>query len=169
VVNIAKTPEHFSYLHYCQPQADIVLGDARLTLSKEADETFDLIIVDAFSSDAVPVHLMTAEAMKLYASKLRRGGVAVLHISNRYLDLATVVGATAALLPDLHGLLISDDEADGSYATSTSTVAVLSEDKEALTPFRSVAQASELAGHGLRAWTDDHSDILGPLMSRSWQ
>jgi SAM-dependent methyltransferase len=166
VVNIAKTPEHFSYLHYCQPQADIVLGDARLTLSKEAPETFDLVIVDAFSSDAVPVHLMTAEALKLYASKLRPGGVAVLHISNRYLDLDTVVGATVALLPDLHGLLISDDEADGSYATSTSTVAVLSKDKEALAPFRSVAQASELAGHGLRAWTDDHSDILGPLISR---
>jgi spermidine synthase len=166
VVNIAKTPEHFSYLHYCQPQAEIVLGDARLTLSKEANGTFDLIIVDAFSSDAVPVHLMTAEALNLYASKLRPGGIAVLHISNRYLDLDTVVGATAALLPDLHGLLISDDESDGSYATSTSTVAVLSKNKEVLEPFRSVAQASELAGQGLRAWTDDHSDILGPLVSR---
>jgi hypothetical protein len=169
VVNIAKTPEQFSYLHYCQPQADIVLGDARLTLSKEAKETFDLIIVDAFSSDAVPVHLMTAEALKLYASKLRPSGAAVLHISNRYLDLDTVVGATAALLPDLHGLIISDDESDGSYATSTSTVAVFSKSKEVLEPFRGVAQVSELAGHGQRAWTDDHSDILGPLVSRMRQ
>jgi hypothetical protein len=166
VVKIAKTPERFSYLHYCQPDPDIVLGDARLTLAKEPNEAFDLIIVDAFSSDAVPVHLMTAEALKLYAAKLRPNGVVLLHISNRYLDLDAVVGATAALVPDLHGLLLSDDESDGSYATSTSTVAVFSKNSEALEPFHSVAQASEFEGHGLRGWSDDHSDILGPLLSR---
>ena len=169
VVKIAKTPERFSYLHYCQPNPDIMLGDARLTLAKEPDGSFDLIIVDAFSSDAVPVHLLTAEGLQLYASKLRPDGVAVLHISNRYLDLDAVVGATAALVPDLHGLLISDDESDGSYASSTSTVAVISKSKDVLEPFRSVAQASELAAHGLRGWSDDHSDILGPLLSRMRQ
>jgi hypothetical protein len=169
VVKIAKTPESFSYIYYCQPNLDVVLGDARLTLAKEPNETFDLIIVDAFSSDAVPVHLLTAEALKLYASKLRPEGVVLLHISNRYLDLDAVVGATAALVPGLHGLLISDDESDGSYATSTSTVAVFSKSEELLEPFRSVAQASELVGSGLRGWSDDHSDILGPLLSRMRQ
>jgi hypothetical protein len=166
VVKIAKTPKLFSYLYYCQPDPDIVLGDGRLTLAKEPDGSFDLIIADAFSSGAPPVHLLTAEALKLYASKLRPDGVAVLHISNRYLDLDSVVGATVALVPDLHGLLLSDYESDGSYATINSTVAVISKKKEVLEPFRSLAQARELAADGLRGWSDDHSDILGPLLSR---
>ena len=86
VVGIAKGP-NFTFLANCQPKADIVLGDARLTLAREPDESFDLLIVDAFSSDAIPMHLLTAEAIALYASKLKPLGIGVLHISNRYLDL----------------------------------------------------------------------------------
>ena len=82
------------------------------------------IIVDAFTSDAVPVHLMTAEALQLYARKLTDNGVVVLHISNRYLDLDSVLGATLPLVPELKGLIVSDDKADGSYAQNTSTIAV---------------------------------------------
>ncbi|MCK9912573.1 fused MFS/spermidine synthase, partial [Microbacteriaceae bacterium K1510] len=77
----------FTFLANCQPHLDVVIGDARLTMAKEPEGTFDLIIVDAFTSDAVPVHLMTAEALQLYAEKLTDKGLVVLHISNRYLDL----------------------------------------------------------------------------------
>ena len=70
-------------------------------MAKQPDASFDLIIVDAFSSDAVPVHLMTAEALRMYASKLTPTGVVVLHISNRYLDLDSVLGATLPLVPEL--------------------------------------------------------------------
>lgn len=165
VVKIARTPEQFSFLHHCQPQPDIVLGDARLTIAKEPPGSFDLIIVDAFTSDAVPVHLMTAEALQLYASKLTPDGVVLLHISNRYLDLESVLGATLPLVPELKGLLISDDDADGSYASSTSTVAVFSKNAEILDGFRSWPDAYEMDSNGLRGWTDDFSDILGPLIS----
>jgi spermidine synthase len=166
VVAIARNPEAFSFLHYCQPEPDIVLGDARLTMSKEPDGSYDLIIVDAFSSDAVPVHLMTAEALRMYATKLAPEGVMLLHISNRYLDLDRVLGATAPLVPGLHGLIVSDDESDGSYASSTSTVAVFSASAEAIDPFRGVATAQELDGAGMRGWTDDHSDVLRPFLSK---
>ncbi len=103
VVDIAAKSNHFTFLANCQPKLDAVIGDARLTLAKEPDKSFDLIIVDAFTSDAVPVHLMTAEALQLYASKLTDNGVVVLHISNRYLDLDSVLGATLPLVPDPEG------------------------------------------------------------------
>ncbi len=166
VVKIARTPESFSFLHHCQPQADIVLGDARLTIAGEAPESFDLVIVDAFTSDAVPVHLMTAEALHLYASKLAPDGIVLLHISNRYLDLDSVLGATKPLVPGLDGLILSDDEADGSYATSTSTVAIFSRSAAVIDGFRSMPEAQELDSGGLSGWTDDFSDILGPLLSK---
>ena len=136
IIGIAKNPRYFTFLKHCQPQPDIVLGDARLTMAKEANDSFDLIIVDAFSSDAVPVHLMTAEALRLYLDKVKPDGIVLLHISNRYLDLDSVLGATIKVLPGAHGILVSDDTADGSYAQSTSTVALFAKTSEALEPFR---------------------------------
>jgi predicted membrane-bound spermidine synthase len=166
IVDIASDPTKFSFVQNCQPKLDVVLGDARLTLGKEADGAFDLIIVDAFSSDAIPVHLLTAEAVRLYKAKLKPDGAMVLHISNRYLDLDSVVSATAALVPGLEGLLLIDNEADGSYASTTSTAALLSADKTTLEPFRKLDLARELEGTTMRGWTDDYSDILAPFMAR---
>jgi hypothetical protein len=166
IVAIAKNAVNFSYLHYCQPEADIVLGDARLTMAKQPEGTFDLIVVDAFSSDAVPVHLMTAEALRMFASKLTPTGVLLLHISNRYLDLDGVLGATVPLVPELHGILVTDDDADGSYAASLSTVALFSKSSQALDEFRALAGSHELDAKTLKPWTDDTSDILGPFLSK---
>jgi hypothetical protein len=166
VVDIAAKSNHFTFLANCQPQLDAVIGDARLTLAKEPEESFDLIIVDAFTSDAVPVHLMTAEALQLYASKLTDNGVVVLHISNRYLDLDSVLGATLPLVPDLKGLIVSDDKADGSYAQNTSTIAVFAKNQSALDPFRAVDGAQDFHPGGLSPWTDDASDILAPFLSQ---
>jgi hypothetical protein len=166
IIGIAKNPRYFTFLEHCQPQTDIVLGDARLTMAKEANDSFDIIIVDAFSSDAVPVHLMTAEALRLYLDKVKPGGIVLLHISNRYLDLDSVLGATVKVLPGAYGILVSDDTADGSYAQSTSTVALFAKTREALEPFRAFEGVAELADGGLKPWTDDYSDILGPFLSK---
>ncbi len=166
VVGIAQNAENFSFLETCQPNLDVVIGDARLTMAKQPDASFDLIIVDAFSSDAVPVHLMTAEALRLYASKLTPTGVVVLHISNRYLDLDSVLGATLPLVPELGGVLLSDDEADGSYAQSTSTVAAFSKSPAALEVFRASPEARPLDAKTVKPWTDDTSDVLGPFLSK---
>jgi SAM-dependent methyltransferase len=166
VVDIAERSRYFTFLANCQPKPDIVIGDARLMLAKEPDNSFDLLIIDAFTSDAVPVHLMTAEALQLYARKLKDGGVVVLHISNRYLDLDSVLGATLPLVPQLKGLIVSDDYADGSYAEGTSIVGVFAKGERALWPFHELRGARAFHDGGLKAWTDDASDILGPFLSQ---
>jgi len=166
IIGIASNPKYFTFLAHCQPQPDIVLGDARLTMAKEADDSFDLLVIDAFSSDAVPVHLMTAEAIKLYLDKIKPSGVVLLHISNRYLDLDAVLGATIKVLPGAHGFIVTDDSADGSYAQSTSTVALFAKTAAALEPFRDLDEISEFEVSALRPWTDDYSDILGPFLSK---
>jgi hypothetical protein len=109
---------------------------------------------------------MTAEALQLYARKLTDKGIVVLHISNRYLDLDSVLGATLPLIPGLKGLIVSDDKADGSYAENTSTIAVFAKDQAALDPFRVLDGAQDFHNGGVSPWTDDASDILGPFLSQ---
>ena len=166
VVHIARNGGHFTYLSSCQPDAPVVLGDARLTLAEEKERSLDLLILDAFTSDAVPVHLMTAEALQLYFRKLRDDGVAVLHVSNRYLDLERVLTSTIGSIPGLVGVVVSDETADGSYDQISSTVVVVARTKQALAPFIDLPGASEMPVSTQRAWTDDYSDILGPLLSK---
>jgi hypothetical protein len=166
IIGIASNPKYFTFLGHCQPKPDIVLGDARLTMAKEANDSFDLLVIDAFSSDAVPVHLMTAEAIKLYLDKIKPSGIVLLHISNRYLDLDAVLGATIKVLPGAYGFIVSDDSADGSYAQSTSTVALFAKTAAALEPFRDLEEVSDFDVSNLRPWTDDYSDILGPFLSK---
>jgi len=166
VIGIAEKSNYFTFLANCQPQPDVVVGDARLTLAKEPDRSFDLMIIDAFSSDAVPVHLMTAEALQLYASKLKDDGILVLHISNRYLDLDSVLGATMPLVSQLRGLLISDEKADGTYAENSSTIAVFAKDDRGLDPFRVLDGSGAFNPSRLSPWTDDASDILGAFLSQ---
>ncbi len=94
VERIARDPRYFTYLT-CAPGLHVVLGDARLSLARAPDRSFDLLVLDAFSSDGIPVHLLTREAIALYRTKLRPGGAILLHLSNRHLDLAPVVAAEA--------------------------------------------------------------------------
>ena len=139
VIKIAKNPKNFTFISKCQPDIDIVVGDARLTMAKEPDASFDLFIIDAFSSDAIPVHLLTTEAVKMYLDKLKPDGVVLLHTSNRYLDLELVLSAIQKELPKgTAGIVVSDNNADGSYAQSTSTVVIFTKSEQALAPYRSL-------------------------------
>src|SRR6185503_15055802 len=95
VVLIARAPSLFTYIRDCPPTVDIVLGDARLSLAKAPDGEYDLIVLDAFTSDAIPAHLLTREALALYMRKLRPSGAVAFHISNRYVDLRPVLIALA--------------------------------------------------------------------------
>ena len=168
VIAIAKNPKNFTFISKCQPDIDIVIGDARQTMAKEQDESFDLFIIDAFTSDAIPVHMLTAEAVKMYLAKLKSDGVVLLHTSNRYLDLDSVLGAIQRqeLPAGTAGIVAQDSSADRSYAQSSSTVVIFAKSEEALAPYRSIDGVVELDDGGLRAWTDDYSDILGPFMNR---
>jgi len=96
IEDIARNTNLFTYLRDCPGEKDVVLGDARLSLADYApDGEYGMIVADAFSSDAIPVHLMTREAVDLYFDKLRSDGVMVFHISNRHLELETVLGNVA--------------------------------------------------------------------------
>jgi spermidine synthase len=96
VVDAARDPALFSFMPECGPDVPVVIGDARLTLADEPDGAFDFLLIDAFSSDSIPAHLMTREAVLLYRSKLAPDGMLVFHISNRYLELEGVLAAIAA-------------------------------------------------------------------------
>ena len=96
VARVAKDPKLFTYLSNSAATYDIVLGDARLKLRDAPDQTYDLLLLDAFSSDAIPLHLVSREAFRLYVSKLSPGGVIAFHISNLYMDLSPIVANLAA-------------------------------------------------------------------------
>jgi hypothetical protein len=169
VIKISKNPKNFSFISKCQPDIDIAIGDARLTIKKEADSSFDLFIIDAFSSDAIPVHMLTKEAVELFLSKLKPEGVVVLHTSNRYLDLNSVLAAIQKELPPGTAGMVMEDLQAGRKAHPAQTgsiVVVFAKSEEALKPYRGLKGASELKDTGLRAWTDDYSDILGAFLSR---
>jgi hypothetical protein len=168
VINIAKDPKNFTFISKCQPDIDIAIGDARLTIAKEPDASFDLFIIDAFTSDAIPVHMLTKEAVQLFLDKLKPDGVVLLHTSNRYLDLNSVLGAILKELPTGTAGVAMQDQGGEGYGQSGSSVVVFAKSEEALQPYRSLEGALDLDDGGLSAWTDDYSDILGPFWNR-WQ
>jgi hypothetical protein len=96
VERIARNPEWFTFLERSRSPIEVVLGDARLRLADAVDGSYDLMILDAFSSDAIPVHLVTREAVTLYLDKLAEGGILAFHVSNRHLALERVLSAIAA-------------------------------------------------------------------------
>ena len=166
VIKISKDPKNFSFISKCQPDIDIAIGDARLTMAKEADASFDLLIIDAFSSDAIPVHMLTKEAVQLFLDKLKPDGVVLLHTSNRYLDLNSVLGATLKEMPEgTAAIVVTDRAASGGYGQSISSNVIFAKSEAVLQPYRSMAGVSDPEDGGLGAWTDDHSDIWGPFMN----
>lgn len=161
VARIASHPELFSYLAKCRPGADIVLGDARLTLAREQPGSFDYLVIDAFSSDAIPVHLMTVEALELYVSLLSEKGVLALHISNLNLDLPPVVESNVAQLPGLAGIYLEGARGGGSLS---SQVVLLSRDAGALAPALAWPEGRRLGPPAIHPWTDDYADVLSALV-----
>lgn len=163
VVQIARDPKRFRYLSSCQPNADVVLGDARLTLAKEPAGAFDYLVIDAFSSDAIPVHLLTLEALQLYLGKLSPDGLLALHVSNRHLDLISVAAAVADAVPGLHAAVAIDRQAGQGFDRTTSHVVLVSRSPAVIERVLAWPFAERPSKPALRAWTDDYSDILGAL------
>ena len=166
VAAIARNPRFFTFLSECAVKPRIVFGDARLTLAKEPPGKYELLVVDAFSSDAIPVHLLTREAVALYQRVLADRGVLMLHISNRRLDLEPVV-ATLARDAGLEVLInnhfVPDSVQDKQYNYG-SDWAVLARDTAHFGALTSDTLWSELtAERRSRPWTDDYSNLLGVI------
>lgn len=163
VARIARDPARFRYLSTCQPDADIVMGDARLTVAKEPAGSFDYLLIDAFSSDAVPVHLLTVEALQLYLSKVGPDGLVALHVSNRHLDLISVATAVAAEISDLHVAVAIDKPGASGFDRLPSKVVYVSRSPATIERALALPFARQPEKSAVDAWTDDFSDILSAL------
>ena len=155
----------FTYLRESKAKIEIVEGDARLSMETEPPQQYDVIAVDAFSGDAIPVHLMTAEALRLYQRHMRPGGILAFHISNNFLDLAPVVQAEAehAGVP---AVIVSspDDEYTGGYAADW---VLLTTDQKFLALSDVSSKTADIEPKpGLRLWTDDYSSLWPVLKWR---
>ena len=167
VIRIARDPRLFTFLSSCAPDAPVVAGDARLTLEASPDR-YDLIVLDAFSSDSIPVHLLTREALAGYLSKLSPRGVIVAHISNRHLDLAPVV-ANVAQSQGLVSFLREDDRAGDFMTTFESNARVVAMAREAGDTGSVAGSWTPLRPDPASAlWTDDYSNILGIMLRKKF-
>jgi hypothetical protein len=163
VVTIARDHGTFRFLSECTPNARIVTGDARLSLVNEPNAAFDILILDAFSSDAIPTHLMTREALELARAKLAPDGVILFNISNRYLKLEPVVANTAraAGLSGISQLFQASEEQSEQMITSSHWIA-LSNNKAALARIAENGKWQTLKPDPTSpVWTDDYSSLMG--------
>ena len=166
MVDTARDPKYFTYIRNCAPDLKPVIGDARLTFAKEPDGIYDLIIVDAYSSDAIPIHLATEEAMEIYKAKLAPQGAVMMHVSNRHLELSSVVVGIAEA-NDLKSWVYSEDSGrDNEYIFSTSVVVSAREEADVGRLASSEQWALEEADEKQRVWTDDYSNVLGAVLRR---
>lgn len=168
VVRLARDPQSFRFIASCAPAMPIVLGDARLTLSASQTK-YDLIVLDAFSSDAIPAHLLTREAVAGYLARLNHNGVIVMHISNRHLELSKIVAAVGAS----EGLvtLVKTDMSANNFAQdykSNATVAVLARDWREIAGIARLQGWEPVAPEGVHPWTDDYSDLISAMIRKKF-
>jgi SAM-dependent methyltransferase len=156
VIEIARTD--FSYLADSKAKVETVLGDARLTMEREAPQGYDLIAIDAFSSDSIPVHLMTREAMAAYLKHLKPDGVIAFHVTNRFLKLAPVVQQIAEERK-LETALVIDDAEESDYSR-TDWVLVTRNARLLATPDISKVASTIDTIPGLAVWTDDYNNLF---------
>ena len=166
IARIARDRRYFRFLDRCLPAAPIVIGDARLTLDRTPERSADLLVVDAFSSDAIPIHLLTREAFDVYRRHLTPNGLLMVHITNRFLDIEPVIAAAAAeggwSARQVHftptAMERSDNAAPSTWVAlspSPATIERLGARDPAWLPLR--------RRDGFVAWSDDHASLL-PLI-----
>jgi SAM-dependent methyltransferase len=157
VIELARS--EFSFVDDSRARVEFVLGDARLSLEREPGQEFDVLALDAFSSDSIPVHLLTSEAFALYLRHLRAGGILAVHVSNRYLDLIPVV-QQAARRHTLEARLVENDD-DDDAGTYRSDWVLLSLSRKAFDepPLKAVAQELDTDTE-VSLWTDDYSNVF---------
>ena len=164
VVKLASDPQLFTYLRDCDGELDVQVGDGRVLLSRQAKAKYGLIALDAFSSDAIPVHLLTRQAAELYESKLRPRGVLAFHISNKYLALEPVLGGVSRAAG-----LVCYAQADrkvgrrflGKYPSHWVAMARSERDLGGVTADARWHRCS--TDPDARAWTDDYANVVGAL------
>jgi hypothetical protein len=168
IARVARDPTLFNFISECAPKSRIVVGDARLTLEKEPNGSYDLIFIDAFIGAAIPIHLMTREALKMYFDKLKPNGVVAMHISNYRLELATV----AAGIAEANGAIMrlydgGDIEADDNQFVIIPRVAVIARNDADFGVLKDSKFWPVRPRDPRQAvWTDDYSNIFSAIVRR---
>jgi hypothetical protein len=168
IVRLATDPATFDYARGCaKGLLSFVIGDARQSLEREPTGQFHLLLVDAFSSDSIPTHLLTVEAMRLYLQDIKPDGVVALHLSNRNLELAAPAAA-AIRAAGGSSLVQTYDPPAGAplFADASSIVVLAAPTPQALQPFRADPRWRPTDPDRARAWTDDYANVLGALVRR---
>jgi SAM-dependent methyltransferase len=156
VLRLAHT--EFSFLPDCKAKVDVAMGDARLSLEREAPENFDVLAVDAFSSDSIPVHLLTLEAMELYFRHLQPDGVLAVHISNRYLDLEPVLAGETRATRKISRVVDTDD--DDTQDVFGATWVLMTSPASGFHG-EELKNSTEIGSQRtVRLWTDDYSNLF---------
>ncbi|HEY6168315.1 MAG TPA: fused MFS/spermidine synthase, partial [Verrucomicrobiae bacterium] len=161
----------FWYVPDSQANIEVILGDARLSLEREPPQNFDVLVLDAFSSDAIPIHLLTREALEIYLRHMKPDGVIAVHISNRYLDLQPIVLRLAQHFHLATGIIDDadvderqdDEETGGAYASDW---VLLSKNKEFLNskPILDASSEPEAFSEKIKMWTDEESNLWRIVM-----
>jgi spermidine synthase len=163
-LSIAST--WFTFLRDCKADHQVLLGDARLTLEAQPNQQFDLMAIDAFTSDAIPVHLLTREAFALYFRHLKPTGILAVHVSNRYLDLVPVVSRNARDFGKA-AFDVDDEDEEADYYANSDWVLVSADASVFRAPaFKSSSVQPALIRPNLRPWTDDYSNLFQILKIR---
>src|ERR1700677_14177 len=166
MVDAARDPIYVSYIQNWQPDLKPVIGDARLTFASESDGVSGPIIVDAYSSDAIPIHLATVEAMKIYKDRLAPQGAVLMHVSNRHLELASVVVGIAEANDLKSWVFDEDSNRDDEYIYAPSVVVSAREEADVGKLASSEQWELTEADENQRVWTDDYSNVLGAVYRR---
>jgi len=146
-----------------------VLGDARLTVGKEAPATYDGLVVDAFSSDSVPVHLLTREALTLYLEKLKPDGILTLHLSNKHLDLVSIAASTLATVKDARVTFAWDRQLKNSFDATAAQVLYVTKSEAAYKTVAGLPNLMPLPAADRQPWTDDYSNILSAMIAHGFK
>ncbi|MBI5129576.1 MAG: fused MFS/spermidine synthase [Rhodopseudomonas palustris] len=166
MVDTARDPKYFTYVSKCAPELQPVMGDARLTFANEPDGAYDLIIVDAYSSDAIPIHLATREAMAIYKSKLAPQGAVLMHVSNRHLELTSVVVGIAAANGMQSWAYSDDPERNAEYVFATAVVISARAPEDVGGIATSTDWTLTPPRPHQRVWSDNYSNVLGAVWRR---
>jgi hypothetical protein len=172
VIRISSDPAHFAYTTRCARGAvNYVVGDARLTLAQQPPGIFDILLIDAFSSDSVPTHLLTVQALRGYLTHLTPDGVVILHLSNRNLDLngpAQAVAKAAGGVALIQRFRPGPDTDRGGWPSPEDAV-IVAKSRAALEPFVHDPRWKLTDANGVRPWTDDYTNLFGALWRRFLQ
>ena len=164
VDRIARNPAYFTFLSACAPDMTTRLGDARVVLSQEGGEApYDILVIDAYGSDAVPMHLTTLEAMELYMGRLAPDGLLIYHISNRYYAIDRPLGRSAAALGLTARIEEYDGNADRDPGDIGSRVVMIARDEGVFGPLAGDPRWQVLRSDGGPVWTDDFANLLSVL------